>query len=135
MMKTDPTTPSNRYINLITKLPRKLASILPQLRMGHAPLAKHLHRIRKINSPICPVCQQSEETIQHLILHCPVHQAARQTLRNSIGGRNINITKILTSPKSLWALFKYVAETGQLHSTFGELPELREEDGRGGERG
>ena len=135
MMKTDPTTPSNRYINLVTKLPRKLASILAQLRTGHAPLAKHLYCIGKINSPICPACQQSEETIQHFMLHCPTHQAARQTLRNSIGGRNINITKILTSPKSLGALFKYVAETGRLHNTFGELPELREEDGSGGGRG
>ena len=31
MKKTDPTAPSNKYINLITNLPRKLASILTQL--------------------------------------------------------------------------------------------------------
>ena len=135
MMKTDPTTPSHRYVNLVTKLPRKLASILAQLRTGHAPLAKHLHRIGKTNSPICPACQQSEETVQHFILHCPAYQAARQTLRNNIGGRNIDITKILTSPKSLRALFKYVAETGRLHNTFGDLPEVGEEDRNGRERG
>ena len=112
MMKTDPTMPSNKFISLITKLPRKLASILTQLRMGHAPLAKHLYHIGKIDSPTCPACQQSEEMVQHFILHCTAHQAARQTLQNSIGGRNIDIMRILTSPKSLRALFKYVAETG-----------------------
>jgi hypothetical protein len=80
MKKTDPTTPSHKYIDLITTLPRKLASILSQLRTGHTPLAKHLHRIGKMNSPICPACQQSEETVQHFMLHCLAHQAARQTL-------------------------------------------------------
>ena len=80
MMKTDPTMPSNKFISLITKLPRKLASILTQLRTGHAPLAKHLFHIGKIDSPTCPACQQSEETVQHFILHCTAHQAARQAL-------------------------------------------------------
>lgn len=109
VMKTDPTTPSHKYIDLVTKLPRKLASILAQLRTGHAPLAKHLFRLGKIDSPTCPACQQSDETVQHLLLHCPAHQGARQTLRNNIGGRNIDITKILTSPKSLQALFRFLA--------------------------
>jgi len=47
---------------------------------------------------------------------------------------NIDVTRILTSPKSLWALFKYVAETGHLNSMLGTLLEMREEeeeDGRG----
>ena len=133
MVKTDPTTPSNKLISLIAKLLRKLASILLQLRMGHMPLAKHLFCIRKIDSPTCPACQQSMESVQHFILHCTAHQAARQTLQNSIGGRNINVMKILTSLKSLWALFKYVAETGCLNSTFGTLLELREEEEGGSE--
>ena len=63
MKKTDPTTPSNKYIDLVTTLPRKLASILSQLRTGHTPLAKHLHHIGKTNSLICPACQQSNETV------------------------------------------------------------------------
>jgi len=92
-------TPSNKYLKLITQLPRKFASIQSQLRTGHAPLAKHLHCIRKLDSPICPTCQQAEETIQHFMLHCPAHNAAKQTLQNNTGGRNINITKLLTMPK------------------------------------
>ena len=131
MKKTDPNTPSNKYIDLVNPLPRKLASILSQLRTGHTPLAKHLHRIGKTNSLICPACQQSEEPIQHFILHCPAHQAARQTLQNNMGGRNIDITKLLTLPKMLHALFKYVVETGCFHNTFGDLPELRVEEGNG----
>jgi hypothetical protein len=126
MKGTDPTTPSNKYLELITPLPRKLASILSQLRTGHTPLAKHLFRIGKIESPICPACQQVEETVQHLMLHCPVHNTARQTLRNNTGGRDINIMKLFTTAKTLRALFAYIAETGRWHSTFGDLPALEE---------
>src|ERR1700733_10040780 len=134
MKNTDPTTPSRKYIDLITDLPRKIASILSQLRTGHAPLAKHLHRIGKIDSPLCPGCKQSDETVQHLLLHCTAHQAARQALRNSTGGREINITKLLTTPKTLPALFRYIAATGRFRNTFGDLPTLSEEQQRGRKR-
>lgn len=135
MKKTDPTTPSRKYIDLITSLLRKVASIISQLRTGHAPLAKHLNCIGKSDSPICPDCQRSKETIQHYMLHCTAHQAARQSLRNSMGGRDINITKLLTTPKMLLALFRYIAATGQFHSSFGDIPLLREEQQRRRERG
>ena len=135
MKKTDPTTPSDKYIKLITNLLRKLASILTQLRTGHAPLAKHLHRIGKSDSLICPVCQQGEESVQHFILHCPAHQEARQRLCTTTGRRDVNITKLLTTPRALHALFKFVAKTGRFHNTFGDLPTLAEEQwGEGRQR-
>jgi hypothetical protein len=105
MKKTDPKTPSNSYIKLITGLPRKLASILSQLWMGHTPLAKHLHSIGINASPICPECLQGEESVQHFLLHCPAHQGARQTLCSNTGSRNVNIT-LFTSPKTLYALLE-----------------------------
>jgi ribonuclease HI len=135
MKKTDPTAPSNKYIHLITNLLRKIASILSQLRTGHTPLAKHLHRIGKLDSPICPACQQKEETVQHFMLHCPAHQAARQILRNSTGGRDINITKLFTTAKTLPVLFRYIATTGRFHNTFGDLPPLEETQQGNRERG
>jgi len=127
MRETDPMTPSNKYLKLITPLLRKLTSILLQLRMGHVPLAKHLHCIRKVDSLTCPACQQAKETIQHFLLHCPAHNAARQTLCNNMGRRSINITKLLTTPKTLHALFLYIVETGRWQSSFGKLLTLEEE--------
>jgi hypothetical protein len=126
MKKTEPKAPSNRYLELIAPLPRKIASILMQLRIGHIPLAKHLHHIGKAESPICPECSQNEETVEHFLVHCPKHEHARQTLRSNTGGRNIDIKKILTNPKSLQALFKYIAATRRLHNMFGEIPTLKE---------
>jgi hypothetical protein len=60
------------------------------------------------------------------MLHCPAYNVARQTLHNNTGGRDINIMKLLTMVKTLHALFTYITETGQWHSTFGELPTLEE---------
>ena len=114
MKKTDPTSPSKTYIKLITNLPRRKASILSQLRTGHAPLAKHLNRIRIADSPICPACLQEPETVQHLILHCPAHQNARQVLRNKTGGRNIDMTKLFITQNTLKPFFKFLADTGRL---------------------
>lgn len=106
MKKTNPMAPSDKYIKQILSLPWKLASILSQLRTYHASLAKHLHYITKVDSPICTECEQSKETVQHFMLHCTVHWEARQALHNSTGGRNIDITKLLMMSKTLPALFR-----------------------------
>jgi len=126
LKKTDPTAVSTKYLNLITDIPRKHTSILTQLRTGHAPLAKHLHHIGKTDSPTCPACHQNEETVEHLILHCTVHHAARQVLQYNTGGTAINITKLLTTPKTLRALFHFIAATNQFHDTFREIPTIPE---------
>ena len=47
MHLTDPTTPSSVFINLITPLPRRAASIITQIK------------------------QQDPDSIEHFILHCP----------------------------------------------------------------
>ncbi|KAF8218779.1 hypothetical protein L208DRAFT_1347530 [Tricholoma matsutake] len=99
--------------------------------MGGFLTAKHLHCIGKADSPICPACLQHDKTIEHLMLHCPAHHATRQILCNKTGGRDINITKLLTTPKTLQALFRFIAMMGRFHSTFGDIPRLQEERRRG----
>ncbi|KAJ7606520.1 hypothetical protein FB45DRAFT_685174, partial [Roridomyces roridus] len=58
------------YLALTEKLPRSLVVLLLQLRPGHCPLSKHLHRINKADSPICPCCRQADESVAHYLLHC-----------------------------------------------------------------
>jgi len=41
--------------------------------LGHAPLNKHLHRIGKAESPLCPHSQHAEETIHHFLISCPFY--------------------------------------------------------------
>jgi hypothetical protein len=61
------------------------------------------------------------------MVHCSAHHQARQRLRNSTGGRDINIKKLLSTPKTMRALFQFIAETQRFHSTFGDIPTLTQE--------
>ncbi|KAF7363687.1 RNA-directed DNA polymerase from transposon X-element [Mycena sanguinolenta] len=62
-MQYDTKITAGSYITLADNLPRSLAVLLLQLRSGHVPLAKHLHRIQKADSPICPCCRQADESV------------------------------------------------------------------------
>jgi ribonuclease HI len=111
------------YITLANKLPRSLAVLLLQLRTGHIPLAKHLHRINKAESPICPCCRQADETVAHYLLHCSAHRDARRELVRE-GGRDANIiTKLLGTTKLYPPLFRYVARTGRFRNVHGDIPD------------
>ncbi|KAF8237235.1 hypothetical protein L208DRAFT_1248918, partial [Tricholoma matsutake] len=78
---------------------------------AHAPLAKHLHRIGKTNSTICPSCRQHNKTVIHYLLLCPAHQEAWNAMKRKIGGLTQDITKLLNMPKALPALFQYITMT------------------------
>jgi ribonuclease HI len=116
MKLTSPSPMSNKHIDLITKMPRKYASIITQLKTGHIPLAKYLYRIGKTDSPICPACRQESETIIHFLIHCPAYHTQRQKLRYETGGRNIDITSLLTKPKPMKALIGFIKQTRRWRS-------------------
>lgn len=78
--RIDKSLPSDKYRKLISSLPRKHASILTQLRTGHVPLNKHLHRIKCAESPICPKCEMENETVAHFLLMCPALEKFRWPL-------------------------------------------------------
>ena len=126
MKNLKPTVPSKKYLMLITPLLRKATSILSQLRMGHVPLAKHLHHIGKANSLTCPACTQNKESIQHYILHCPAYHQARQQLYKNTGGRDINIKKLFSRLKTMQVLFQFITATQHFLSTHGDIPALRD---------
>ena len=54
--------------------------MVAQLRTGHSPLlAAYLHRIgRRGDSATYPHCNGADETAEHLVFHCPVHDQARR---------------------------------------------------------
>ncbi|KAG2143391.1 uncharacterized protein EDB93DRAFT_1088328, partial [Suillus bovinus] len=47
---------------------------LIQLRTGHIPLNKLLHRIFSM----CPACEEREESVHHFLLSCPVYTNTRR---------------------------------------------------------
>ncbi|KAJ6470024.1 hypothetical protein C8R45DRAFT_801687, partial [Mycena sanguinolenta] len=90
-----------------------------QLRSHHAPLAGHLHRLKKSPSPMCPCCQQHVETVEHYLLFCPSHSGARRELR-SANRHAAHLKHLLTDPALLPDLFNFIQRTGRFHSVFGD---------------
>ena len=76
----DPSMPSYGFCKLVSKLSRAQASTLIQLRSRHVPLAKHLFRISKAPSPVCPSCQSDEETVHHFLFDCPTWRHERWSM-------------------------------------------------------
>ena len=69
---------------------RAIETALTRLRTGHAGVRAHLARFELVNSPLCSC--GSLETIQHLLLQCPLHQHARANLTNLLTRLNIPVT-------------------------------------------
>jgi hypothetical protein len=129
LKKIDNSAPSDKFQKLISDLPRRHASLLVQLRTGHAPLNKHLAKIKAVESPTCPACKQREETVHHYILTCEEYRAQRDALRIRVPTRTLDLRALLSNPKHMPHLFRYIAETKRLVNNFGDVtpPEPQDE--------
>lgn len=119
--RIDPDLPSKKYLQLITPLPRRHASILMQLWTKHAPLNFHLHRIAKVDSPTCPGCEQARETVAHFIMDCPAFEEARAHMYFSIGLNAHSLQYLLSEPKAMRPLFCFIRDTCCFAAPYGDL--------------
>jgi len=117
-----PGLPRQSYFRAIAKLPRKHTSIITQIVTGHMPLAKHLHRINKADSPICPCCHEHEETVAHFVLHCPTNRTARAALFEGTPHADRNLPQLLATEEARARLLNFIAHTTRLRSVFGDIP-------------
>ena len=67
-----------------------IETALTRLRTGHAGVRAHLARFNLVNSPLCSC--RSPETIEHLLLHCPLGQHAWVNLTNQLTRVNVPVT-------------------------------------------
>jgi ribonuclease HI len=117
----DPTMPSDKYIKLTNGLPKRTASFYIQMRTRHVPLNFHLHRIKKSDTPRCPICPEIDETIHHYLFDCPQYRRERHLLSNALGRNATSLTYILTSEKATPHLVRFINCTGRFKPTFGEI--------------
>lgn len=127
LRRYDPKLPSGEFLKFAARAPRRLAALLAQLRTGHCSLNKHLHRIAKSPTPTCPCCRQDDETVHHFLIACPAHQNARRELQRVGGLEARSVAQLMSKPKLLPLLFRFIARTGRFHSVFGDLPEYTPE--------
>ena len=75
-------------------LNREKASLLAQLRTGHARLNGYLHRIGKSDSDLCE-CGIERETVQHFLLRCTRWNEQRRELIETAGPHFGNLPRTL----------------------------------------
>src|SRR6266481_1562732 len=121
LAKIDTELPSHSYLKVTDHLTRAQASVLMQLRMGHIPLNAFLNRISKADSPHCPTCQNTAETVHHFLFDCPSHAYVRHDLERTLGCKSKSLRYILGDQEVFRSMLKFVQATGQLKSVYGEL--------------
>jgi hypothetical protein len=121
--------PSNGFLKLISPLFKKQAAVLTGLRTGHIALNEFLHHIRRTDDPHCPHCPNVPENIRHYLFECPYYRRERQVLRNSLGRQADDIVVLLADPDASAAILKFVASTGRLSATYGNVEKLPKTQG------
>ena len=109
--------PFKKFMKTLSKLTRKYASTILQIRSGHFPLNKYLYRINKATTKSCPSCLVSRrnaatpETIHHFIFECPAYTLARNILKRKLGHSKFNLPDIMSNPKHIKELINFINKT------------------------
>ncbi|KAF8989956.1 hypothetical protein BDQ17DRAFT_1256338, partial [Cyathus striatus] len=99
---------------------------ITQLTTGHVALNTYLHRIGKVESPLCEKCDtHSPETVDHFLLRCTAFLQHRKLLLAQCAPRrqHLSLRRILSNAKNLAALATYVNATNRLRQTLGFIPQ------------
>lgn len=77
---------------------------LTQFLSGHGCFRRYLHRFGHAESPLCPTCQNDEETPEHVIFNCPRFMVERsEMLASGIGNLNAdNIVEEMCQNENKW---------------------------------
>lgn len=107
MDRIDPDMPSKTYGKVAERLPRRQASILIQLRTEHVPLQKFFFRIQKEDTPTCPSCRTTRETVYHYLMECPAFNEQRDQLARDAGPAARSMKDLLNPASTMRPLFRY----------------------------
>ncbi len=78
------------------------AILLARLRAGHTPLMKaYANLFDPSADPLCPLCKEEPQTIEHWLRGCPWLDATRQ---NIFGSPSSPLKVLTTDPKRVLAL-------------------------------
>ena len=113
-----PSTPLSKFRKTTDQLSRRQAALLIQLRTGHIPLHKHLHRIGKVKSPRCPACISDDESVHNYLLMCPAYAIQRRRTERALRRSTRSINTLLSNPKAFPHIFKFVSDTRRFQTTF-----------------
>lgn len=113
----DPSNTPSKLRQQLLSLPRASASIIIQLRTGHAPLNRHLHRINRHEHPTCDACGAAPESVRHYLLECTSYRTHREHMLHSLGRGFDRLDRLLSTTKGIAATLKYIAATGRFNAS------------------
>ena len=87
----------------------------------HIGLNVHLHRINRSETPHCPICDDTDETINHFLFICPQYDRERHILANALNCKATSLPFLLADPKATEHFLRYVNSTGRFKPTFGDV--------------
>ncbi len=128
MVDIDRDLPSRKYAERISRLPRRHANLLLQLRTGHVPLQTYFERIGKALTSTCPTCREEPESVRHYLLSCPTYVLHRAVHFRPLGYSGRKLSTLLNTEDALRPLFAYINATGRFRQVFGSLPDLPDEE-------
>jgi hypothetical protein len=128
-----PTMTSAAFSRITKDMPRRHTSLLVQLRTGHVALNKYLHKIGKADSPLCPACRSTHETVHHYLFRCPAFGEQRNSLEKRLKRGANSVKTLLGGHKAMKHLFRYIHDTGQFEKSHGDVS-LPMEKGRENKR-
>jgi len=114
-------TVSTKYINAISRLSKNRASLITQLRTGHIGLNRHLHKMGRADTPFCPHCPTSEETVDHFVIQCPKYDQFRGEMRQLGQREACTLATFIGQAKYFPLLLRYIQNTDRLTETFGKV--------------
>jgi hypothetical protein len=110
-----------QLVRITKDMPRRHTSLLVQLRMRHVALNKYLHKIGKTNSPICPQCRSTQESVHLYLFRCPAFSEQRKRLEKRLKRGVNSIKTLLGGHKAMKHLFRYIHDMGRFEKSHGDV--------------
>lgn len=106
--------PNSHVLDKYANLDRARSSLLVQARTQHISLATHLFR-RKTRGIASPYCEcEARETVEHVLLHCPLYADLREETLWGDGLRVNDLTELLGNPDRVPMTTRFLVATGRL---------------------
>ena len=106
IIRTSDKIPSKSLLKLSRNRLRQVLQVLT----GHGNLAKHRHKMGKAQSPLCPKCQEAEDTPQHYVGECPAYLQSRISY---FGYHKIELSDLVKNDR-IFKLANFVHKTKRL---------------------
>ncbi|GAA5848396.1 hypothetical protein JCM8547_004502 [Rhodosporidiobolus lusitaniae] len=127
LRRVDHHAPSKHILRLHERLPRRLSSLLTQLRDGHSHLKADRYRSRVSPTDRCEC--GAPETLSHFLLSCPLYRRQRAVLAQQVGPQFRDVARLMSDPLVVPFVLEYCMATERFSRSPAGPSTLSLEDG------